>query len=133
MRGFLSARPPLNCAEAGGILIGQYRGPHVEIVECTMPMARDVRTRFAFDRIDPGHGDRAKDAWERSGRVQTFVGEWHTHPVERPNPSCIDLRSWTRGRKKSQGDPLVFMIFGSIGVWCGLGQQDELIPLDPVY
>ena len=124
--------PPFDTAEAGGILIGQYRGPHVELVGCTLPLRGDVRTRFGFERGDAGHAARAKEAWERSGRVQTFVGEWHTHPEDHPMPSHVDLRTWDRLRVRLRDDPLVFMIFGRVGIWCGLGLREDLTSLDLV-
>jgi integrative and conjugative element protein (TIGR02256 family) len=123
-------RPPLDAAEAGGVLIGQYRGPHVELVTCTVPLRGDVRTRFGFERMDVGHAAQAKKAWNRSGCVQTFVGEWHTHPEDHPRPSHVDLRTWDRLRAGVQDDPLVFMIFGRIGIWCGLGLRKNLMGLD---
>jgi len=129
---FRYARPPLNNSEAGGILIGQYRGAHVELVDCTTPMPTDIRSRFGFDRSDPGHAIRALEAWSRSGQVQTFVGEWHTHPVQQPSPSPVDLRTWANIRKRTQDDPVVFMIFGTSGMWCGLGCRDGLTPLEAV-
>ncbi len=48
--------------EAGGILIGSYRGPHIEIVDCTTPMLFDRRRRTLFDRRDPGHQLAAMNA-----------------------------------------------------------------------
>jgi integrative and conjugative element protein (TIGR02256 family) len=125
-------RPPRDKAEAGGILIGQYRGPHVELVACTLPFRGDVRTKFGFQRSDAGHAVRAKEAWERSGRVQTCVGEWHTHPEDYPTPSQVDLRTWDQLRVKLRDDPLVFMIFGRVGIWCGLGLREGMSTLDLV-
>src|SRR3984893_13190663 len=34
--------------EAGGVLLGRYRGPHIEIMNCTTPLPEDLRTRFGF-------------------------------------------------------------------------------------
>jgi integrative and conjugative element protein (TIGR02256 family) len=125
-------RPPFDTAEAGGILIGQYRGPHIELVTCTVPLQGDVRTKFGFERNDAGHAARAKEAWERSGRVQTFVGEWHTHPEDHPIPSHVDFRTWRQLQRELRDDPLVFMIFGRAGIWCGLGLREALMSLDLV-
>src|SRR5260370_32544279 len=80
---------PESSLEAGGLLLGRYRGPHVEILRCTAPMPGDVRTRFGFVRQDTGHQRAATAQWSESGGRINFVGEWHTHPELRPTPSWI--------------------------------------------
>lgn len=107
-------------AEAGGILIGCYRGPHLEITGCTGPMRRDIRKRTLFDRRDPGHQAAALTAWRQSGQTKTYVGEWHTHPKSDPTPSAIDLRTWTAILRRTPG-PIMFMIAGSAETWLGVG------------
>ncbi len=113
-------RPPENRREAGGILLGSYRGPHVEIVDCTVPLPGDRRLRFLFDRKDRGHQAAALAAWRRNDERVTAVGEWHTHPEPFPRPSMMDKMTWSR-LMKSASHPLVFLIFGYEGCWCGLG------------
>jgi integrative and conjugative element protein (TIGR02256 family) len=120
--------------EAGGILIGAYRGPHVEIVACTTPMPKDRRLWNLFDRNDPGHRAQAMRHWRESGRTLTFVGEWHTHPEQVPTPSFIDRITWKRAGRRHNAGPLVFMIRGLSGWWWGLAQEktlNVLAPLEP--
>jgi integrative and conjugative element protein (TIGR02256 family) len=107
--------------EAGGILIGSYRGPHVDVTTCTTPLSGDIRGPVSFDRRDAGHQAAALQAWQTSGNTATFVGEWHTHPEDHPSPSGIDLQSWSDILAKTY-DPLVFLIAGRLSLWCGLGQ-----------
>jgi integrative and conjugative element protein (TIGR02256 family) len=118
--------------EAGGILIGSYRGPHVEIVDCTTPMPQDRRLWNLFDRKDPGHRDRAMRHWRESCRTVTFVGEWHTHPEPMPSPSFIDRSTWRRIGKRHKVGPLVFVIRGIEGWWWGVLQRKALCPLFPL-
>jgi len=108
--------------EAGGILIGSYRGPHIEIVSCTSPMPQDIRTPVLFNRRDPGHDREAKRRWQESGRVQTFVGEWHTHPEKMPLPSRTDRVTWSAVMKSHAPHSLVFLIRGFAGAWYGFGR-----------
>jgi integrative and conjugative element protein (TIGR02256 family) len=68
---------PENSREAGGILVGSYRGPHIQVASCSGPMARDRRTATLFDRCDPGHHEFAFKHWRDSAQTRTFVGEWH--------------------------------------------------------
>ena len=114
--------------EAGGILIGSYRGPHIEVVACTMPMPGDVRTVTSFDRRDPGHAREAKRQWKQSGRLLTFVGEWHTHPEQMPSPSSTDLDTWEGAMKKHAPYRLLFVIRGHSGAWFGVGRAGAVLP-----
>jgi integrative and conjugative element protein (TIGR02256 family) len=118
--------------EAGGILIGAYRGPHVEVAACTTPMRNDRRLWNLFDRNDLGHGERAMLHWRESGRTLTFVGEWHTHPELVPTPSFVDLRTWKRLGNRQKAMPLVFAIRGLSGWWWGLMQRQHLAALAPL-
>lgn len=118
--------------EAGGIFVGAYRGPHVEIVACTTPMPTDRRFWNLFDRNDPGHGEQAIRYWRESGRTLTFVGEWHTHPEPNPTPSLIDRATWMRVGARHKVGPLVFAIRGYSGWWWGLMHQKSVGLLSPM-
>ena len=121
--------PGENDREAGGILIGSYRGAHIQIVECTTPLFRDRRSRALFDRRDEGHQRTALERWRASGRTLTFVGEWHTHPESRPSPSSIDRRTWRRVAKKNKAGNTFFLIKGYDSCWCGLSDRDHVVQM----
>lgn len=124
--------PPESNLEAGGILLGCHRGPHVEILDCTVPMRQDRRSRFSFVRRDPGHQRTALAAWQTSGRTVNFVGEWHTHPEEVPTPSGVDRNTWVHEMARRRSDPLVFVIAGSVALYCGLGLEGRLTKMNVV-
>jgi integrative and conjugative element protein (TIGR02256 family) len=109
--------------EAGGILIGSYRGDHIQVTDCTSPLAADRRSRFRFHRRDHGHQAAAFRAWTASGGTDTFVGEWHTHPELIPTPSQLDLRTWTAITSRSI-HPFIFAVGGwnSISWFRGQGK-----------
>lgn len=109
--------PPENSREAGGILLGFYRGPHVQIMRCTTPLPADRRLWNRFERRDPGHQEEATRRWRDSGRTMTYVGEWHTHPEAKPTPSFIDKRNWRKIARRHTTGPLVFAIRGVSGWW----------------
>jgi integrative and conjugative element protein (TIGR02256 family) len=111
--------------EAGGILLGNYRLPHIQIVTCSEPLPSDRRTSRGFDRRDPGHQLQALRRWMDSGKTVTFVGEWHTHPEEMPSPSMIDLDTWVEAQRLANPLPLVFAIWGYRQCWFGLGQHGQ--------
>jgi integrative and conjugative element protein (TIGR02256 family) len=124
--------PPESNLEAGGILLGCHRGPHVEILECTEPMRQDRRTRYGFVRRDPGHQRAALAAWNASGRTVSFVGEWHTHPEEIPSPSRVDRNTWADLMRQRHADALIFMIAGRSDLYCALGLQGRLTKMGAV-
>ncbi len=117
--------------EAGGILLGSYRGPHIEITAITEPLPKDVRARYKFDRSDPGHQVAAMSAWQSSAGTTTFAGEWHTHPESRPTPSSVDLGTWKKLIAKSN-NPLAFVILGWSSNWYGIGFESKILPAAPV-
>lgn len=123
--------PEANC-EAGGVLLGRYRGPHIEILSCTTPLPDDLRNRFGFARQDKGHQTLAIKEWLESGGSISFVGEWHTHPERHPTPSWVDRRSWKKQMRKHKPDPMVFVIAGSATTYCGLGDDGRLLAMTKV-
>jgi integrative and conjugative element protein (TIGR02256 family) len=126
------SHPPENATEAGGILIGRYRDPHIEVIECSVPMPEDGRARFLFDRRDPGHQSFAMERWRDSGRTETFVGEWHTHPERLPTPSSTDVRTWHEVARKNPAGASLFVIRGHEGWWAGLIAGTSMLQLTVV-
>jgi integrative and conjugative element protein (TIGR02256 family) len=115
--------------EAGGILIGNRRGVHFELIHATQPMIHDTRSRARFIRADPKHNQILTSLWQKSGRSLNYLGDWHTHPEDHPSPSSIDLREWTILGAKLQL-PLVFIIFGRLSTeaWLiGNGKTVQLL------
>jgi integrative and conjugative element protein (TIGR02256 family) len=123
------SRPPENASEAGGILLGSYRGAHIQIVACSQPLPRDRRALALFDRRDQGHQHFAMKHWQESGRTRTFVGEWHTHPEGRPSPSFLDRSTWREVARHNIAGSTVFLIKGCDGWWGGLATNNSLVQL----
>jgi integrative and conjugative element protein (TIGR02256 family) len=98
-----------NTDEDGGILLGCYRGPHLEVTDFTRSAPGDERRRYSFVRQDPAHQTAATRAWRKSGETTTFIGEWHTHPYGAPEPSGIDTNSWF-DLARNAGSAMVFAV-----------------------
>ena len=98
--------------EAGGILIGYRRPPHIQIIACTTPFPKDKRTRFNFLRCDPKHVLIARQYWQESNGKAYYLGDWHTHPVEAPIPSMTDRKEWQKLMATTLGPDLLFVIVG---------------------
>jgi integrative and conjugative element protein (TIGR02256 family) len=97
--------------EAGGVLLGLRRDPHIEVVSATFPSSGDVRRRYRFSRGSKSHQRAATRAWAESGKLIDYVGEWHTHPEDCPSPSGLDRIELLR-RTREHGEPLVELIVG---------------------
>jgi len=106
--------------EAGGLLLGLRRDPHIEIVEATLPAAGDLRESHHFHRRDPSHQQAATRAWRKSGRIIDYVGEWHSHPEDRPKPSRLDRDEMLRRSEEHRGEALVELIVGWSELYAGL-------------
>ena len=111
--------------EAGGILLGREIVGSNDLVvdDATIPMDGDQRTRCSFHRSGPGHQQLILNAWRDSDGTCGYLGEWHTHPEARPEPSIIDRRDWARRLVEDhvEGDVVLFLIVGTeeLAVWMG--------------
>jgi integrative and conjugative element protein (TIGR02256 family) len=114
------SRPPENASEAGGILLGSYRGAHIQVVACSQPLPHDRRTFALFDRRDYGHQRLAMNHWRESIWTRTFVGEWHTHPEIHPFPSLLDRHTWQKVARRNPAGSTVFLIKGYNDWWAAL-------------
>ena len=99
-------------SEAGGILIGYRRPPHIHVIACTTPCKKDKRTRSGFMRQDPNHSVIAREHWKNSSGQAYYLGEWHTHPIGIPTPSSVDRKEWSKLRRSRLGSQLLFIIVG---------------------
>lgn len=115
--------------EAGGILLGFRRSPHLHVADLTEPLPTDERTRVWFRRNHHGHAQAALRHWERTHRTGDYLGEWHTHPEDLPKPSGKDLREW-RILLREQRRPLVFLIVGLKGRWVGVGSGSTIARIE---
>lgn len=114
-----------NAAESAGVLIGEYREDlHIRVVDATKPCKLDRSTRFGFDRRSPQHQKSVLSAWRSSGKLQTWVGEWHTHPEDHPRPSLKDIREW---KKALPNRTMILLIQGRKTRWIGVSINHEII------
>jgi integrative and conjugative element protein (TIGR02256 family) len=84
--------------EAGGQLFARVRDDDWEIVAATGPRSRDRRGRFSFW---PHRASEQKEIFEHHALGLDYVGDWHTHPQDKPTPSPDDLSSITEIVRRS--------------------------------
>jgi integrative and conjugative element protein (TIGR02256 family) len=101
--------------ESGGVLLGYVRDEHIEILEATEPTSHDTRRRFFFLRRPNAHQEIAERRWKESDGLVRYLGEWHTHPEDLPNPSCLDRYEWkVSAKKRKDGRAQVGLIVGRL-------------------
>ena len=76
--------------ESRGQLFAKVRGENWKILCATGPRANDVRGRFRFW---PNRESEQAEIFEHYEEGLEYVGEWHTHPQDRPSPSASDIKS----------------------------------------
>ncbi len=118
--------------EAGGVLLGYRRDPHLEVMRITEPGVGDRRKRTFFDRRDSCHQKGAIQAWRDSGRFIDYVGDWHTHPEPSPIPSNVDLEQWRLLPVRTEIDPMLEIIIGTEDMWIGLVVNGKVRRLTPI-
>jgi integrative and conjugative element protein (TIGR02256 family) len=116
MLGFSQREP--NSHEAGGVLIGERKNRGLTIKLATPPQSADRSSRTRFYRSEQGHQQLVNEAWLASGGRSDYVGEWHTHPEEQPNPSFVDKVGWGY-RVMVVRKPLAVLIIGTSGIFVG--------------
>ena len=109
--------------EAGGVLIGKIISKSNDILvdAVTVPYNDDIRKRFSFFRKKKKAQKVINKYWRKSSGTQIYLGEWHTHPEDIPQPSNHDYKNW-KGiflNATYEQDFLVFVVVGieEIGCW----------------
>jgi integrative and conjugative element protein (TIGR02256 family) len=85
--------------EAGGQLFARFGAGEILIEEATGPRPTDSRGRTYYR---PDRRAEQKEILERFERGLHYVGDWHTHPSEIPEPSGTDVRNINECFKKSR-------------------------------
>ena len=107
--------------EAGGLMLGFRKGAFLHVTHITTPSAWDRQSRTSFFRSKKAHRLRAMRLWRTSGGLIDWIGEWHSHPRFKTDPSGIDRRNWKK-LVKHRGAPMVFPISN--------GHQTDVFVLD---
>ncbi len=87
--------------EAGGILLGSIFDDIVRIEAISIPGGGDVRKRNYFQRDKTRAQRLINQAYEYSHGITNYLGEWHTHYQEYPQPSQLDLNEILKTFKNS--------------------------------
>ncbi|MER9262484.1 Mov34/MPN/PAD-1 family protein [Mesorhizobium sp. M0619] len=132
--------------ETGGTLMGWWLSPDTAVVSAMIgPGPGALHERFRFQPDQQWQVEQIAAHYESSGRRETYLGDWHSHPGA---PS--GALSWTdRGvlrrviatREARCALPLMMILWGSSGTWQLTAWRAQTMPrvvlweklhLDPV-
>lgn len=70
--------------ETGGVLMGYWHPSKVPVITAMIgPGPGATRERHAFEPDQAWQIERIADHYRASGRRETYLGDWHTHPSAR--------------------------------------------------
>ncbi|WP_258058132.1 Mov34/MPN/PAD-1 family protein, partial [Vibrio cholerae] len=72
--------------------------------------------------VDVIKRQRVNEAFERSAGTHLYLGEWHTHPEDRPFPSATDRHSWRRNIVSDES--MLLLIVGRKDFWLGKKERE---------
>ena len=118
-----------NDTEACGVLIGtkDFASNHYCIESVTVPMSKDIRTKYSFTMKDPRHQQIVDKAYLDSNGTSIYLGTWHSHPQAIPIPSHIDYQDWQRCLKRNPDRSLFFIIIGLEQIKIVIYMNDKFI------
>lgn len=109
--------------EAGGVLIGERRGDSFVVKEVTTPSSIDTSSRFRFIRHYFHHQLAVDKANQLTGGTSNYLGEWHTHPQDKPYPSSMDLENWKATFRNKE--PHLAAVVGRDEEWWALYENNK--------
>lgn len=85
-------------AETGGVVLGWSNTDRREVVVTNAlgPGPEAVHTATGFLPDGEWHDREVDHVYQRSGRLVTYLGDWHTHPGGRGLLSLTDFRTLAR-------------------------------------
>lgn len=126
---FEKYRRKLPAKEAGGILLGKViKNEYIIIEAITEPSKVDRSSFFTFIRNKKQAQNSINQYWEQSYGEIIYLGEWHTHNENIPNPSLEDTKTMKNLfiTSKLEINFLFIVIIGMQDDYFGIQTQDGL-------
>ena len=108
--------------ETGGLLMGYWSGTNIAVVTRLVgagPEAR--RERFSFEPDQEWQVEKIARHYEASGRRETYIGDWHTHPNAKSGRLSMTDRSVLRRVIETPAarasNPIMMLLYGSKDAW----------------
>lgn len=115
--------------ESGGILTGRILNKEIEITSCSVPSSDDIQSRYNFIRSHKTAQNFINYRFERSNGTEIYLGEWHTHPEDKPTPSNTDLKSFHKTLKNNRlnSDVHFMIIVGIVETYFAVYDKGDLV------
>lgn len=107
--------------ETGGMLVGYWSDTGDAVITATIqggPSALRRPSRFVPDGL--WQQERLDEIYLQSGRVHTYLGDWHSHPLGSLRPSGRDRDTAKKVAKSTEArapQPLTLIAAKSDGEW----------------
>jgi integrative and conjugative element protein (TIGR02256 family) len=97
--------------ETGGILMGFVTAEYTVVTSVIGPGPQAIHRRHSFTPDAKWQQGRVAELYERSGRRDTYLGDWHTHPDGSTRASLTDwVAAWTIARSRDARCPNPVMV-----------------------
>lgn len=125
-------------AETGGVLLGYWIDTReVVVTSASVGGPQGVHDPRGFQPDASHQAQQIAEMYEASGRLHTYLGDWHTHPRGGMALSRTDRRTMRRiGRSREArcSTPLMLLLASGdewrLGAWSGQrGRQGRLLPV----
>jgi integrative and conjugative element protein (TIGR02256 family) len=101
--------------ETGGVLMGYRAGSDVVVQDVVDAGPLAIRSRHSFLPDQESQLSGIADLYERSGRITTYLGDWHSHPTGEVRMSRTDERTLIRIAASIEArtpEPLMMIVRG---------------------
>lgn len=115
--------------ESGGIITGEILDKVIKIITCSEPSGDDIQSRYNFIRSHKTAQNFIDYRFELSNGTEIYLGEWHTHPEDKPTPSNTDLKSFYKTLKKNRlnSDVHFMIIVGIIETYIAIYNKGNIV------
>ena len=115
--------------ESGGYIVGYKHSAtdNITLENISHPYPMDVKSRVCFKIMDKSH---KRYLYQAEKGKSYYMGVWHTHPQNVPEPSIVDWNDWygTLMCDRTACDYVFFLIAGTeaVRVWVGDFRNNEI-------
>ena len=109
--------------ETGGVLLGfsdAERDEQIQIAHQVGPGPKATHKHFRFEPDSAWQEKQIAEAYEDSGRILSYLGDWHSHPRGGRSPSGVDratAREISRFKEARLPHPLILILHGKPEQW----------------
>jgi integrative and conjugative element protein (TIGR02256 family) len=109
--------------ESGGVLLGYLAAEEKRHVQILAQIGPGPKARYRRDRFEPDGAWQAEQiaaAYEDSGRITTYLGDWHSHPRGGSSPSKLDrttVKAIANTPEARAPNPLMLILFKGSEKW----------------